>query len=104
MEVSYDGSPGSGMPGDGAYPGAETTVKDWATFDTCALTPDTSAPPLDLDDVLPGAETTVETYAQGCKPGGGATLWSIQGGSHIPNINDTFREGVFSFFLAHPKP
>lgn len=103
-EVLFDGSPGSGMPGDGAYPSAETSVKDWAMLDGCALTPDTSAPPLDLDDQLAGAETTVEKYAEGCKAGGGAELWSIQGGSHLPTVSDTFREDVFQFLLAHPKP
>ena len=73
-------------------------------LDGCALTPDTSSPPLDLDQVLAGAETTVETYASGCKAGGSATLWAIQGGSHLPSIGDTFRQDLFSFFLAHPKP
>jgi polyhydroxybutyrate depolymerase len=92
------------MPGNGPYPGAETTVKDWAMLDGCSLTPNTSSPPLDLDTMLPGAETTVETYAAGCKTGGSAALWAIQGGSHLPTIGDTFREDVFAFMLAHPKP
>jgi len=103
-EVIYDGSPGDGTPGNGPYPGAETTVKDWASIDGCSLTPDTSSPPLDLDTDLPGAETTVTTYAKGCKPGGSATLWTIQGGSHLPNIGDTFRKDLFTWLLAHPKP
>jgi polyhydroxybutyrate depolymerase len=103
-EVIYDGSPGSGTPGNGPYPGAETSVKDWAMLDGCALTPDTSAAPLDLDEQLAGAETTVETYAQGCQPGGGAVLWSIQGGTHIPNFGDTFHEDLFQFLMAHPRP
>jgi polyhydroxybutyrate depolymerase len=103
-EVLFGGSPGSSMPGDGPYPGAETTVKDWAMLDGCSLTPDTSSAPLDLDTMLTGAETTVETYASGCKAGGSATLWAIQGGSHLPSIGDTFRQDVFAFMLAHPKP
>jgi polyhydroxybutyrate depolymerase len=103
-EVAFDGAPGLGSQGNGPYPGAETTVQDWATLDGCSLTPDKSSPPLDLDTMLAGAETTVEKYAQGCKPGGGAELWAIQGGGHIPSINDTFREGVFSYLMAHPKP
>jgi polyhydroxybutyrate depolymerase len=103
-EVLYDGFPGASTPGNGPYPGAETTVKDWATLDGCSLTPDTSSPPLDLDTVLPGAETTVTTYAAGCKPGGSATLWTIQGGMHLPNIGDTFRKDLFAFFQAHARP
>lgn len=102
-EVKYDGSPGSGMPGNGPYPGAATSVKDWAAIDGCALTP-ASAAPLDLDTQIPGAETTVLRYAQGCKSGSGAELWSIQGGTHIPQIGDVFREDVITWLLAHPKP
>lgn len=102
-EVLYDGaaSVGTNM---GAYPGALTTVKDWAMLDGCGLTPDASAPPLDLDAQIAGAETTVQTWTQGCKPGGSAALWTIQGGGHVPAVADTFREAVFDFLAAHPKP
>jgi polyhydroxybutyrate depolymerase len=103
-EVLYAGSPGNGTPGNGPYPSAETSVQDWAKIDGCALTPDTSAPPLDLDTQIPGAETTVERYATGCKAGSGVELWSIQGGVHIPQVADAFREDVIAWLLAHPKP
>jgi hypothetical protein len=46
----------------------------------------------------------VETWTQGCKPGGSAVLWTIHGGMHLPSIGDTFRQDVFQFLLAHPKP
>jgi polyhydroxybutyrate depolymerase len=46
----------------------------------------------------------VTTYATGCKPGGSATLWTIQGGMHLPNIGDTFRKDLFAFFQAHARP
>jgi polyhydroxybutyrate depolymerase len=98
-EVLYEGT--TMAPG---YPSAATTVKDWAELDGCASTPDTSAPPLDLDVALPGAETRVERYAQGCKPGGGAELWSIQDGLHIPALSADFREKLIDFLYAHPKP
>lgn len=88
----------------GAYPGAEGAVQSWATLDGCALTADTGAPPLDLDTKIDGAETTVERYTQGCQAGGSAELWAIQGGSHIPQIADGFRQSVVGFLLAHPKP
>jgi polyhydroxybutyrate depolymerase len=102
--VLYAGSAAGPGPGMAAYPGAETSVKDWATFDGCSLTADTSSPPLDLDANLPGAETTVETWAQGCKTGGGVALYTIHGGTHLPAVADTFRDEVFKFLLAHPKP
>jgi len=87
-----------------AYPSAETTVLDWATLDGCGTTPDTTAPPLDLESALPGAETTVTVYGSGCRPGGRAELWAIQGGSHIPSFTPNFARDVVEFLLAHPKP
>ena len=87
-----------------AYPGAATTIADWVTLDGCGATADTSSPPLDLDTQLAGAETTVTKYASGCKPGGHAELWTIQGGGHIPNFSGAFAPAVVDFLLAHPKP
>jgi polyhydroxybutyrate depolymerase len=98
-EVLYDG-----FAGPPAYPSAKTTVEDWATYDGCALTADTSAPPIDLDASIAGAETQIASYASGCKPGGHAELWTIQGGQHIPGLTDTFATDVVDFLFAHPKP
>jgi polyhydroxybutyrate depolymerase len=98
--VSYDG----GQIGTHAYPGAKATVTSWATIDGCGATADTSAPPLDLDTKLAGSETTVMKYASGCKPGGHAELWTIQGGSHIPSLTSAFTPAVLDFLYAHPKP
>ncbi len=103
-EVLYAGSPGTSAPGNGPYPGAQTTVTDWVAFDGCAATPDTSSPPLDLDESIPGAETTVQTWTAGCKSSTEAALWSIQGGMHLPSIGDTFRQDVLAYLIAHPKP
>jgi polyhydroxybutyrate depolymerase len=71
--------------------------------DGCGATPDTSAPPLDLDRSLPGAETTVERWTS-CHPGGGAELWTIQGGMHVPALQTTWPQLVWSWLEAHPKP
>ena len=92
-----------GMIG-GTYPGAVTTVNDWVKFDGCSATPDTSSPNLDLDSVLPGAETNVTKFAMGCKPGGHAELWTIQGGMHLPTLSSTFAPDAIDFLFAHPKP
>ncbi|MEO6420628.1 MAG: PHB depolymerase family esterase [Polyangiaceae bacterium] len=99
-EVLYDGNPTA----PGIYPGAKSTVEDWATYDGCALTADSSAPPIDLDESLPGAETQVVRYTSGCKPGGHAELWSIEGGQHIPGLGASFAPDVIDFLFAHPKP
>jgi len=85
------------------YPGATTSVSDWVTLDGCSATADTTAPPLDLDSVLPGDETTVTKY-DGCKPGGHAELWSIMGGSHIPNLSAAFTPDLIQFLYDHPRP
>jgi polyhydroxybutyrate depolymerase len=99
-EVDYGGSSIAGN----TYPSAPQTVKDWATFDGCSLTPDTSAPNLDLEASIPGAETTVTQYDKGCKPGGYAELWTIQGAGHIPSFTASFQPDVIDFLFAHPKP
>ncbi len=100
MTIAYDG----GTIGTTSFPGATTSVSDWVTFDGCSSTPDTTAPPLDLDSSLPGDETTVTRYATGCKPGGHAELWTIAGGSHIPTLSAAFTPDLIQFLYDHPKP
>ncbi len=89
--------------GQKAYPGATTSVGDWVTFDACGATPDTTAPALDLETTLAGSETHITSYA-GCKSGTGVSLWTIQGGSHVPNFSSAFIPDVMDFLYAHPKP
>ena len=95
--ILYDG--GSNDPF--VYPGAVATVEAWATYNDCALTtePGTS---LDLDSGLAGDETTVTRY--GCALEGKAELWTIDGGSHIPALSDSFAPSILDFLFAHPKP
>jgi polyhydroxybutyrate depolymerase len=106
MVIAYDGGsiqhaiPATMVP----YPGATTTVSDWVSLDGCSTTPDTTAPPLDLDSSLPGDETSVTKYAGGCKTGGHVELWSIAGGSHIPDVSTAFTPDFIQFFYDHPRP
>lgn len=95
---------GGGSIGANSYPGATTTVSDWVTLDGCSATADTSSPAIDLESSLPGNETTVTKYATGCRPGGHAELWAINGGGHIPGFSATFTSDVIDFLYAHPKP
>jgi len=97
--IAYNGGSNVGHP----YPAAETSVSDWATFDKCAPTPDTSLPPIDIEATLPGAETTITRWGQ-CEAGTEVQLWTIQGGSHVPTFPPAFLTGVFDFLYAHPKP
>ncbi len=94
MVIAYNG----GVVG-ATFPSAPITVADWVTFDGCSSTPDTTSPPLDLDSTLPGDETTVTKYGTGCKPGGHAELWTINGGSHIPNLSMAFTPDLVQFLL-----
>lgn len=98
--VNYNG----GSIGPAAYPGAQGSVEDWATLDGCDLKSETLAKKLDLESSLAGEETEIQQYASGCKPGGHAELWTIQEGSHVPNLSDNFAPAVIDFLLAHPKP
>lgn len=84
------------------FPSATASVATWATKDGCASAA-TPGAPLDLDSVLLGSETTTVEYA-GCKSGGAALLWTIQGGSHIPTLQPSFATTVYGFLAAHPKP
>ncbi|MEZ4442598.1 MAG: alpha/beta hydrolase-fold protein [Polyangiaceae bacterium] len=99
--IAYDG--GETLPML-TYPGAVATVEQWATVGGCGLTPDTSAPALDLESGIAGAESTVSRYAAGCQPGGSAELWTIAGGGHIPSLSEGFAPAVVDFLFAHPKP
>jgi polyhydroxybutyrate depolymerase len=89
------------------YPGAEATAKDWASYDGCDPTFETRSETLDVDARINGpsgsAETTVEV-AEGCAAGGHVELWTIPGGSHVPNLSRSFPTDVIDFLLDHPKP
>lgn len=100
----YDGGTFQGTD----YFGSVATVEQWAAKNGCTLSADTSGPPLDLDSSIPGDETTVAKYTNGCREGGSAELWTIQGGGHIPSLitsgdTTTFARLMVEWLLAHPK-
>ncbi len=95
---------GGCIGGTGCYPGAVTTAETWANYNACSLTPDLTAPPIDLDASIPGAETTVARYNRDCAAGGSAELWTIQGGAHSPTLSADFSRLVVEWLYAHPKP
>jgi polyhydroxybutyrate depolymerase len=99
MTIDYNG----GVIFGNSYPSAATSVSDWVGFNKCGTTPDTSAAPLDLETTIAGSETNITSY-KGCKDGTGVSLWTIEGGSHIPNFSAAFIPGVLDFLYAHPKP
>lgn len=95
---------GGGSLGGASYPGAIESTETWAAYATCSLTPDLSAPPLDLVAGLSGSETTVRRYEAMCLMGGSGEHWRVNGGSHSPNWNGSFGPLLVEFLLAHPKP
>lgn len=100
-EVPYDGGV-VGNVGSLWSPGAVAVASFIAGANGCGQTPDTSAPPLDLDVDLAGAETTVTRWT-GCQTDGDVELWSMQGGTHIPAFQPNFHEIVWDFFSAHSR-
>ncbi|HUJ61565.1 MAG TPA: hypothetical protein VLX92_23835 [Kofleriaceae bacterium] len=83
-------------------PNAMASVTQWASHDGCDPTT-TAGPAIDLDTGIPGAETQTETFDD-CPPGSGVELWTIQGGMHIPTIdNTTFAPMIFQYMAAHRR-
>ena len=96
--------PGGTDPNTGwSLPSALQSVGFWAGIDGCSMTTDTSAPDLDLDQGLPGADTGVTRFPA-CKSGTAAELWTIRGGSHVPNfVRPDWANSIWAFLSAHPK-
>ena len=103
--VAYEGHPSSAH-GESLLPSAHQSAADWATFDHCAATPDTSAPPRDLvegglGDDAPEAETTTERWT-GCR---GVELWTMRGARHVPRPRQPlWARSIYYWLAAHPKP
>ncbi|MGD0527960.1 MAG: PHB depolymerase family esterase [Polyangiaceae bacterium] len=98
--IDYDG----GMTSEGTYPGAPTTVADWATRNGCTGPLAPNGQTYTIDTTLPPNQTVVQTYG-GCPTGIDVELWTINGGTHIPTLNQpAWGEYVWGFLSAHPKP
>lgn len=97
---------GSGKP-MAPYPGAESTVSAWATYDDCGTTTSVLDEHVDVDadlsDAGAPAEASVKQWT-GCGPGGAVELWTMPRGTHDPTISRSFPDAVLDFLQAHPKP
>ena len=80
------------------YPGALESVALWAGYAGCDEET-TLDPPFDAHPEIAGDETTVLRYGLGCGAGG-AELWSIVGGEHIPPFTDEFRARLRDWLVA----
>ena len=100
--IGYDG--GTTAAGEARYPSEAQTMSTWATKNGCSGALTSNSQTLDLDGTLAGAETSEQVYG-GCPSGIDVELWTIHGGSHIPNLNHpTWAASVYGFFKTHPKP
>lgn len=105
VAIAYEGGE---IPYAAAYPSATTSVATWAAYDGCRAESLTNAGTLDLDSSVAGAETVV-TRVEGCPDGLGVELWTLQDGTHVPEMQ--FPDGtrpmavaIVEWLLAHPKP
>ena len=82
-----------------AYPSAHETMESWVNYASTTSARQVTDAKLDLDVSIAGDETTTTQFdAQG-----NLTLWTIQQGSHIPKLSDTFNRQVIEWLFAHPK-
>ena len=93
---------GGGRRDTAPYPSAARTVALWVQNNKCTGT-GRDAPRLDLVNDVPGAETSVRVH-QGCAGGSTVQAWTINGGTHIPLLSETFAPAVIDFLLAQTKP
>ncbi|MEV4349044.1 alpha/beta fold hydrolase [Actinoplanes sp. NPDC049596] len=97
--IAFEG----GSNGTGDYPSAATTVSRWRGYDRCAGDV-RDAPALDLVTDLPGPETTVRTSGDDCAGGATVESWTINGGSHVPQLAYEFTPAVTRFLMSQANP
>ena len=84
-------------------PGALKAVQLWAGYNGASNPLTDPAASLDLTTDITGLDTVITRFTT-CPPGGAVELWSIIGGSHVPNLSTEFSPRVIDWLLAHPKP
>jgi polyhydroxybutyrate depolymerase len=83
------------------FTGAMPSVDQWAAKNGCGATR-TPSGDLDLDNAVAGAETHTFTTA-GCPANGAVELWTMEGSSHIPVMNNMFATTMLDWFTAHKR-
>jgi polyhydroxybutyrate depolymerase len=97
-EVPYEGATEGTIVGKSA----PEIAAAWAGWNGCDPKGEEGMP-FDFDTKPPGPETVVTTY-KNCKPNSTVELWTLTGSTHIPDLNDTLPETIWSFLSAHPRP
>ncbi len=82
------------------YPGAVQTAELWAQRNSGGIVNRAVGYRLDLDASIEGFETSVQQF----DTDNTVELWTINGGSHVPPLSDTFSRAVIEWLFAHSKP
>jgi len=96
--VPYNG----GNLGLTPFPGAEETLKIWATKNNCDLSRLTVKEIPSLINAKPELPSLSKQY-EGCPNGGSVELWAIPEAGHIPNFNPRWRSQITSWLKSHSK-
>ena len=86
----------------GSYPGAQTLAQRWAERGGCSDDSEI-VDYLNIDGLVLGNETAQRRFA-GCPDGIDVELWSIVGGSHLPNLRPDFADRILDFALPRTNP
>ena len=95
--------PYHGDPENPALPSALDTIGVWRRNDGCSGPLAATGRRLDLTRDVAGEETAVSAY-NGCPPGIGVELWTLEGVGHHPDVQPTWASQLYGFLSAHPRP
>ncbi len=93
------------IPYNGAanrYPSAPDLMSRWVARNGCDPVAEVGEK-IDIESNLAGAETAPEVWAA-CDEDATVTLWTIEGGGHIPALRPAFIEQTLDFLLSHNSP
>jgi polyhydroxybutyrate depolymerase len=99
--IAYDGALDAAEPSTG-YPAAAEAVSRHAARSGCAAGMTTEGERFDLDTSVPGIDTTPLDHTD-CPDGVGASLWTIQGGGHVPALRLEGTRRILQWLLDHPR-
>ncbi|WP_169337939.1 alpha/beta hydrolase family esterase [Propionicicella superfundia] len=91
-----------GTNNDHAYTSAGHSVDVWRRLDGCSATIGSAGARLDADARVPGADLTPTTWS-GCDHGTAVGLWTIDGGSHEPELTGAFATTLASWLDSHGR-
>jgi polyhydroxybutyrate depolymerase len=84
------------------YPGAMETVASWAIYAGCTGGLVADPRQIDIDENVAGIDTSVARHTE-CPQGIDAELWTIEGGSHVPDLQPDFPSVVWAWLGDHPR-